>query len=85
MFLTATANTNIFDAFVSFVSDFGTFLDNVSLFIVNFFSDLTYAISLMTKFVVTIPDYFAWIPLPVLWTLYITFNIVLIYQVIGRE
>lgn len=54
--------------------------------IVNtFFNDLVYVISLLTSFVVQIPDMLNFLPTATVPILIIIFDIVVIYKILGRE
>lgn len=54
-------------------------------FLIGFIEDIVYVVKLTGEFVVNIPDYFAWLPAPVLATVVSIFGIVVIYKVTGRE
>lgn len=54
-------------------------------FVLDFFSDVVYVIKLTAKFVSNIPQYFSWLPGPVLALIVSIFAVVVIYKVLGRE
>lgn len=54
-------------------------------FVLDFFSDVVYVIKLTAKFVANIPQYFSWLPGPVLALIVSIFAVVVIYKVLGRE
>lgn len=54
-------------------------------FVVDLFEDLVYMIELLGEFIVNIPDYFSWLPGPVIAIIVSIFSIVVIYKIIGRE
>lgn len=54
-------------------------------FLIGFIEDIVYVVKLTAEFAVNIPDYFAWLPAPVLATVVSIFAIVVIYKVLGRE
>lgn len=54
-------------------------------FLIGFIEDIVYVVKLTGEFVLNIPNYFAWLPAPVLATVVSIFGIVVIYKVLGRE
>lgn len=54
-------------------------------FLIGFIEDIVYVVKLTGEFVLNIPNYFAWLPAPVLATVVAIFGIVVIYKVLGRE
>lgn len=54
-------------------------------FLVSFIEDIVYVVMLTGEFVLNIPNYFAWLPAPVLAIVVSIFGIVVIYKVLGRE
>ena len=54
-------------------------------FVLDFFADIVYVIKLTGSFVLKIPDYFSWLPAPVVALLVSIFTIVVVYKVLGRE
>lgn len=51
----------------------------------TFFNDLVYVISLLTSFVMQIPDMLSFLPTATVPILIIIFDIVVIYKILGRE
>lgn len=51
----------------------------------TFFNDLVYVISLLTSFVIQIPDMLSFLPSATVPILIIIFDIVVIYKILGRE
>ena len=54
-------------------------------FVLDFFSDIVYVVKLTAQFVANIPNYFSWLPAPVLVLIVSIFAVVVIYKVLGRE
>lgn len=54
-------------------------------FIIGFFQDLVYMISLLGKFIVSLPSYLSWLPSSFITAVTLIFTIVVIYKVLGRE
>ena len=70
---------------IDFFVGLGDMIMSVVDFVVSFFSDLAYIVKLTAEFVLQIPVYLAWLPGPVLAIVVITFGVVVIYKVMGRE
>lgn len=51
----------------------------------SFFNDLVYVISLLTSFVIQIPDMLGFLPSATVPILIIIFDIVVMYKILGRE
>lgn len=73
------------DAIVSFFSGVGNAIVSVFDFVISFFSDLIYVIQLLGKVVLSIPNYFSWLPSGISALLITLFAIVVIYKILGRE
>lgn len=54
-------------------------------FVVGFIEDIVYVVKLCTSFVAKIPKLFSWLPTPVLAIVVVTFSVVVIYKIMGRE
>lgn len=54
-------------------------------FIVDFFADLVYVITLLGKFVLEIPMYFSWLPGELIALVATLFSLVIIYMILGRK
>lgn len=72
---------NILDGIKSIANFFIT----VGQFIVDFISDLVYAIGLIGKTVLEIPSYIGWLPSSLIAMLTTIFSIVVIYKILGRD
>lgn len=73
------------DSIKEYLISIGEFFGSIYDFVIDFFEDIVYVIKLTGQFVVKIPEYFAWLPEPVLASLVTLFAIVVIYKVLGRE
>lgn len=72
-------------ALIDFFSGIGEMISGAIDFVIGFFSDIVYMIQLTGKFLLQIPSYFSWLPAEVLAVIILTFTIVVIYKVLGRE
>lgn len=54
-------------------------------FVVGFVEDIVYVVKLCASFVAKIPQLFSWLPSGVLAIIVLTFSVVVIYKVMGRE
>ena len=72
---------NILDGIKSIANFFIT----VGQFIVDFISDLVYAIGLIGKTILEIPSYLGWLPSSLIAMLTTIFSIVVIYKILGRD
>lgn len=70
---------------VQFFSAIGDAIISIFDFIVAFFQDLVYMIQLLGIFVLQIPVYFSFLPSGMLGLLVVTFGIVVLYKIFGRE
>lgn len=60
-------------------------ISSVVSFIIGFFQDLVYMISLLGKFIISLPSYLSWLPSTFITAITLIFTIVVIYKVLGRE
>lgn len=60
-------------------------ISSVVSFIIGFFQDLVYMISLLGKFILSLPTYLSWLPPTFITAVTLIFTIVVIYKVLGRE
>ena len=60
-------------------------LSSLVTFIIGFFQDLVYMISLLGKFIVSLPSYLGWLPSAFVSSVLLIFSIVVIYKILGRE
>ena len=54
-------------------------------FVVGFIKDIVYIVKLCGTFVAKIPRLFSWLPSGVLAIVVLTFSVVVIYKIMGRE
>lgn len=54
-------------------------------FVVGFVEDIVFVVKLCASFVAKIPSLFSWLPSGVLAMIILTFSVVVIYKVMGRE
>ena len=73
------------EAIITFLQGIMTGVTTALNFLIGFIEDIVYVVKLTGEFVLNIPDYFAWLPAPVLATVVSIFAIVVIYKVLGRE
>lgn len=72
-------------AIVNFFKGFADILGSIVNFVVDFFTDLVYVISLLGKFVLEIPTYFSWLPGELIALVATLFSLVIIYMILGRN
>lgn len=60
-------------------------LSSLVTFIIGFFQDLVYMISLLGNFIVSLPSYLSWLPPTFVSSVMVIFSIVVIYKILGRE
>lgn len=60
-------------------------ISSIVSFIIGFFQDLVYMISLLGKFILSLPSYLSWLPPTFITAVTLIFTIVVIYKVLGRE
>lgn len=68
-----------------YIVSIGEFFSSAYDFVIGIFEDIAYVIKLTGEFVAKIPDYFSWLPAPLLAIIVSIFAIVVIYKVLGRE
>lgn len=73
------------DAIIKFLEGIISGVTAALDFLIGFIEDIVYVVKLTGEFVLNIPNYFAWLPGPVLATVVSIFGIVVIYKVLGRE
>lgn len=54
-------------------------------FVIGIVEDLVYIVKITAVFVAQIPNYFAWLPGPLLVIIVAIFAVVVIYKILGRE
>lgn len=70
---------------INFLAGIGDFLVALVDFVIGLFEDIVYMVQLMSKFLVSLPSYFSWLPAPLVSTLIIIFGVVVVYKILGRE
>ena len=73
------------DSIKDYLISIGEFFSSIYDFVIDFFEDIAYLVKLTGEFVAKIPEYFAWLPAPVLAAIVSLFAVVVIYKVLGRE
>lgn len=63
----------------------GEFFAKIVDFIVDFIGDLVYTVQLIGETVLTLPDYFIWLPSSIVSLIIALFAIVVIYKILGRQ
>lgn len=72
---------SIFNALI----DFFNLVGSLVTFIIDLFQDLVYVIKLIGVFIVKIPKYIGWLPTTCVALVTVTFSIVVVYKILGRE
>lgn len=72
---------SIFNAMINFFNLVGSLID----FVIGIVKDLIYVIGLMGKMISRIPNYIGWLPSSAIALVTLTFTIVVIYKILGRE
>ena len=75
----------MFDKIQEALNTIVEFFSTVFDFVVDFVQDTLYVVKLTGEFVLKIPDYFSWLPAPVLALIVTAFSVVVIYKILGRE
>ena len=73
------------DSVIEFFKGIGEAIVSVFDFLVSFFEDLVYVITLLGKFIAQIPSYFSWLPTELIVILSSILAVVVIYKIMGRE
>lgn len=73
------------EAIIKMLKGFISTVSSICDFIVDFFADLVYVITLLGKFVLEIPMYFSWLPGELIALVATLFSLVIIYMVLGRK
>lgn len=73
------------DSVIEFFKGIGDFIVSVLDFVVSFFEDLVYVITLLGKFIAQVPSYFSWLPTELIVILSSILAVVVIYKIMGRE
>lgn len=72
-------------AVINFFEGIGDVILALVDFIVSFFSDLVWIIQTLLWALTQIPSLLSWIPAPIQAVLLVTFSVVVIYKIMGRE
>lgn len=72
-------------ALIDFFKGFADIVASLVDFVIDFVGDLLYVIQLLGGLLPKIPDMISWLPSAVVSLIVLTFSIVLIYKIIGRE
>lgn len=70
---------------IAFFEGIGNAIISIFDFIISFFQDLIYMITITGQVLVSIPGYFAWLPSSYQVLLVTLVGIVVIYKILGRE
>lgn len=73
------------EALIKFISGISDAIKAIIDFVIGLFEDLVYMIKLLGQVVINIPNYFSWLPAPVLALIVLLISIVVIYKILGRE
>lgn len=68
-----------------FIVGIGDALLSLLSFVIGFFEDIAYLVELTANFVLSIPQFFAWLPAELVAMIVLIFSVVVIYKVLGRE
>lgn len=75
----------MFQVLKNFFLNIGSVITGLVDFVIGFIEDIVYVVKLCTNFVAKIPSLFSWLPTEVLAIVVITFSVVVIYKIMGRE
>lgn len=75
----------MFEFISNTLTNIANFFVSVWEFLTNLFKEIGMMVTYLGQIVRTIPSYFTWLPASVLAVLVLTFSIIIIYKVIGRE
>ena len=70
---------------MAFLEEFFNIIIAVVDFVISLVEDLIFVVSLLAQFVLKIPSLIGFFPTAVVSVLVITFSIVIIYKILGRE
>lgn len=73
------------DVMKNFFLSIGSVITGLVDFVIGFIGDIVYIVKLCGSFLAKIPGLFSWLPAEVLTILLITFSVVVIYKIMGRE
>lgn len=72
-------------AILDFFAGIGDAIVSVIDFVISLFGDLVYMVQITGVFIAEIPNYFAWLPGPLLSLIIVIFAVVVLYKILGRE
>lgn len=72
-------------AILDFFQSVGEILTGVIDFFIDFIQDVVFAVEVTGRVLANIPNYFTWLPVPLVALLVTIFGIVVIYKIAGRE
>lgn len=75
----------MFQVLKNFFLSIGSVITGLVDFVIGFIEDIVYVVKLCASFVAKIPSLFSWLPAEVLAIVVITFSVVVIYKIMGRE
>lgn len=73
------------DALFEFFHSLGEWFLNIGEFVVSFFKDLIYLVTVTGQILAQIPSYFAFLPSEFVIIIVALFGVVVLYKVLGRE
>lgn len=73
------------DTLLDFFKAIGDIIVAIVDFVVSFFQDFIYLITLVAQVVQDIPLYFSWMPTTLVALLGVIFSLVAIFKILGRE
>lgn len=75
----------MFDVLKNFFLSIGSVITGLVDFVIGFIGDIVYVVKLCGSFVAKIPQLFSWLPAEALAIVVLTFSVVVIYKIMGRE
>lgn len=72
-------------AISNFFSSLGELLGAIGQWFIDTLLDLWYAVSMMIDFSLMLPQVFRWLPASAVLVMTMTFAIVIVYKILGRE
>lgn len=70
---------------INFITIFAEFLSKAGLFLTGLITGAAQINQVTTSVFMNLPQYFSWLPFPVLSLLTSTFVVVVIYKILGRD
>lgn len=70
---------------INFITIFAEFLSKAGLFLTGLITGAVQINQVITSVFMNLPQYFSWLPVPVLGLLTSTFVVVVIYKILGRD